>query len=125
MDLPLCPLSPSGLQLPEELRVTAGRHGDDLRNTKQEISEINRVIQRLRSEIDHVKKQVQWGPWKKDILSFLDHQYHQTPCGKFLGTEGKAGEGLYISSLGEFPQVREMEPNSRAGNKLRIGWNLY
>nr|XP_005907072.1 PREDICTED: keratin, type II cytoskeletal 6A [Bos mutus] len=41
----------------EELRVTAGRHGDDLRNTKQEISEINRVIQRLRSEIDHVKKQ--------------------------------------------------------------------
>ncbi|XP_057557859.1 keratin, type II cytoskeletal 6C-like [Hippopotamus amphibius kiboko] len=41
----------------EELRVTAGRHGDDLRITKQEISEINRVIQRLRSEIDHVKKQ--------------------------------------------------------------------
>uniref|UniRef100_A0A8B9W8Z8 IF rod domain-containing protein n=1 Tax=Bos mutus grunniens TaxID=30521 RepID=A0A8B9W8Z8_BOSMU len=39
----------------EELQVTAGRHGDDLRNTKQEISEIN--IQRLRSEIDHVKKQ--------------------------------------------------------------------
>ncbi|XP_006883920.1 PREDICTED: keratin, type II cytoskeletal 6C-like [Elephantulus edwardii] len=41
----------------EELQVTAGRHGDDLRNTKQEISEINRTIQRLRSEIDHVKKQ--------------------------------------------------------------------
>ena len=54
-------LSPSGLQY-EELRVTAGRHGDDLRNTKQEISEINRVIQRLRSEIDHVKKQVWRGP---------------------------------------------------------------
>uniref|UniRef100_A0A2K6CR45 Keratin 5 n=1 Tax=Macaca nemestrina TaxID=9545 RepID=A0A2K6CR45_MACNE len=42
----------------EELQVTAGRHGDDLRNTKQEIAEINRMIQRLRSEIDHVKKQV-------------------------------------------------------------------
>ncbi|XP_023445283.1 keratin, type II cytoskeletal 6A [Dasypus novemcinctus] len=41
----------------EELQVTAGRHGDDLRNTKQEIAEMNRVIQRLRSEIDHVKKQ--------------------------------------------------------------------
>ncbi|KAM9229665.1 keratin, type II cytoskeletal 6A-like [Dugong dugon] len=41
----------------EELQVTAGRHGEDLRNTKQEISEINRMIQRLRSEIDHVKKQ--------------------------------------------------------------------
>ncbi|KAL1791508.1 keratin, type II cytoskeletal 6A-like, partial [Sigmodon hispidus] len=42
----------------EELQVTAGRHGDDLRNTKQEIAEINRMIQRLRSEIDHVKKQI-------------------------------------------------------------------
>ncbi|KAM5287852.1 keratin, type II cytoskeletal 75-like [Ctenodactylus gundi] len=41
----------------EELQVTAGRHGDDLRNTKQEISEMNRMIQRLRSEIDSVKKQ--------------------------------------------------------------------
>ncbi|XP_051016339.1 keratin, type II cytoskeletal 6A isoform X5 [Acomys russatus] len=42
----------------EELQVTAGRHGDDLRITKQEIAEMNRVIQRLRSEIDHVKKQI-------------------------------------------------------------------
>ncbi|XP_055976224.1 keratin, type II cytoskeletal 6A [Sorex fumeus] len=41
----------------EELQRSAGRHGDDLRNTKQEIAEINRMIQRLRSEIDHVKKQ--------------------------------------------------------------------
>uniref|UniRef100_A0A452TVD7 IF rod domain-containing protein n=1 Tax=Ursus maritimus TaxID=29073 RepID=A0A452TVD7_URSMA len=40
-----------------KLQVTAGRHGDDLRNTKQEISEMNRVIQRLRAEIDSVKKQ--------------------------------------------------------------------
>ncbi|KFV19287.1 Keratin, type II cytoskeletal 75 [Tauraco erythrolophus] len=37
----------------EELQATAGRHGDDLRNTKQEISE----LKRLRSEIDSVKKQ--------------------------------------------------------------------
>ncbi|XP_004601556.2 keratin, type II cytoskeletal 75 [Sorex araneus] len=41
----------------EELQVSAGRHGDDLRNTKQEISEMNRMIQRLRAEIDNVKKQ--------------------------------------------------------------------
>ncbi|XP_058415222.1 keratin, type II cytoskeletal 75 [Diceros bicornis minor] len=41
----------------EELQVTAGRHDDDLRNTKQEISKMNRVIQRLRVEIDSVKKQ--------------------------------------------------------------------
>ncbi|TKC52639.1 hypothetical protein EI555_004495 [Monodon monoceros] len=41
----------------EELQQTAGRHGDDLRNTKQEISEMNRMIQRMRSDIDNVKKQ--------------------------------------------------------------------
>ncbi|NXF71067.1 K2C75 protein, partial [Sclerurus mexicanus] len=41
----------------EELQATAGRHGDDLRTTKQEISELNRHVQRLRSEIDSVKKQ--------------------------------------------------------------------
>ncbi|NXA43353.1 K2C75 protein, partial [Eudromia elegans] len=41
----------------EELQATAGRHGDDLRNTKQEITELNRHVQRLRSEIDSAKKQ--------------------------------------------------------------------
>uniref|UniRef100_A0A8D1UQ78 IF rod domain-containing protein n=1 Tax=Sus scrofa TaxID=9823 RepID=A0A8D1UQ78_PIG len=41
----------------EELQRSAGRHGDDLRSTKMEISELNRVIQRLRSEIDNLKKQ--------------------------------------------------------------------
>uniref|UniRef100_A0ABM5FP25 Keratin, type II cytoskeletal 6B-like n=1 Tax=Pogona vitticeps TaxID=103695 RepID=A0ABM5FP25_9SAUR len=42
----------------EELQLTAGRHGDDLRNTKQEIAEINRHINRLRAEIDSGKKQI-------------------------------------------------------------------
>ncbi|PIO13288.1 hypothetical protein AB205_0211370 [Aquarana catesbeiana] len=41
----------------EELQVSAGRHGDDLKNTKTEISELNRFINRLRSEIENVKKQ--------------------------------------------------------------------
>ncbi|XP_059538957.1 keratin, type II cytoskeletal 5 isoform X1 [Myotis daubentonii] len=41
----------------EELQRTAGQHGDDLRSTKHEISEMNRMIQRLRAEIDNVKKQ--------------------------------------------------------------------
>ncbi|KAM6307924.1 LOW QUALITY PROTEIN: keratin, type II cytoskeletal cochleal-like [Podargus strigoides] len=41
----------------EELQLTAGRHGDDVHNTKLEISETNRTIQRLHSEIDSAKKQ--------------------------------------------------------------------
>ncbi|XP_004601561.1 keratin, type II cytoskeletal 72 [Sorex araneus] len=41
----------------QELQLTAGRHGDDLKLTRAEISEINRLIQRIRSEIGNVKKQ--------------------------------------------------------------------
>ncbi|NXL54642.1 K2C5 protein, partial [Podilymbus podiceps] len=41
----------------EQLQSTAGRHGDSLRNTKIEIQELTRNIQRLRAEIENVKKQ--------------------------------------------------------------------
>uniref|UniRef100_A0A8B9SXR5 IF rod domain-containing protein n=1 Tax=Anas platyrhynchos TaxID=8839 RepID=A0A8B9SXR5_ANAPL len=43
----------------EELQSTAGRHGDSLRNTKMEIQELTRNVQRLRAEIESVKKQNQ------------------------------------------------------------------
>ncbi|XP_038608058.1 keratin, type II cytoskeletal 4-like [Tachyglossus aculeatus] len=41
----------------QELQFSAGKHGDDLKSTKMEISELNRLIQRLRAEIENVKKQ--------------------------------------------------------------------
>ncbi|CAM4603579.1 keratin, type II cytoskeletal 75-like [Lepidochelys kempii] len=41
----------------EELRATAGKHGDDLRTTKGEISELNRLIQRLRAETENARSQ--------------------------------------------------------------------
>ncbi|XP_025739032.1 keratin, type II cytoskeletal 74 [Callorhinus ursinus] len=41
----------------QELQLTAGRHGDDLKHTKNEMSELNRLIQRIRCEIANVKKQ--------------------------------------------------------------------
>ncbi|XP_006883929.1 PREDICTED: keratin, type II cytoskeletal 73 [Elephantulus edwardii] len=41
----------------QELQLAAGRHGDDLKHTKNEISELTRLIQRLRSEIESVKTQ--------------------------------------------------------------------
>ncbi|XP_027528993.1 keratin, type II cytoskeletal 6B-like, partial [Neopelma chrysocephalum] len=43
----------------EQLQSTAGRHGDNLRNTKMEIQELTRNIQRLRADIENVKKQNQ------------------------------------------------------------------
>ncbi|NWY07882.1 K2C75 protein, partial [Nothoprocta ornata] len=41
----------------EELQATAGKHGDDLRNTKGEISELSRLIQRIRAEIENARNQ--------------------------------------------------------------------
>ncbi|NXD18338.1 K2C75 protein, partial [Nothocercus nigrocapillus] len=41
----------------EELQATAGKHGDSLKDTKIEIAELNRMIQRIRAEIENVKKQ--------------------------------------------------------------------
>ncbi|XP_059791932.1 keratin, type II cytoskeletal 4-like [Balaenoptera ricei] len=43
----------------QQLQVSVEQHGDSLRNTKNEISELNRTIQRLRAEIENVKKQYQ------------------------------------------------------------------
>uniref|UniRef100_A0A7M4EB16 Keratin, type II cytoskeletal cochleal-like n=1 Tax=Crocodylus porosus TaxID=8502 RepID=A0A7M4EB16_CROPO len=42
----------------EELRVTASRNADNLRDTKNEIAELTRVIQRLRGEVGTAKDQV-------------------------------------------------------------------
>ncbi|XP_012506257.1 PREDICTED: keratin, type II cytoskeletal 8 [Propithecus coquereli] len=41
----------------EELEVLAGKHGDDLRRTKTEISDMNRNISRLQAEIEGLKGQ--------------------------------------------------------------------
>ncbi|KAM7115813.1 keratin, type II cuticular Hb4 [Molossus nigricans] len=41
----------------EEMRVTAGQHCDNLRNTRNEINELTRLIQRLKAEIEHAKAQ--------------------------------------------------------------------
>lgn len=42
----------------EELQTSAGSYGDDLRSTKAEIAELNRMIARLQNEIEAVKGQV-------------------------------------------------------------------
>ncbi|KAF0036658.1 hypothetical protein F2P81_011970 [Scophthalmus maximus] len=41
----------------QEMQSTAGSAGDDLRNTKSEIAELNRMISRLQNEIEAVKGQ--------------------------------------------------------------------
>lgn len=40
------------------MQTSASKYGDDLRSTKTEIADLNRMIQRLQSEIDAVKGQV-------------------------------------------------------------------
>lgn len=40
------------------MQTSAGQYGDDLRTTKTEIAELNRMIARLQNEIEAVKGQV-------------------------------------------------------------------
>ncbi|XP_066440299.1 keratin, type II cytoskeletal cochleal-like [Eleutherodactylus coqui] len=42
----------------QQLQNAAGQQGDELKNTKNEISQLNRAIQRLKAEIESVKKQI-------------------------------------------------------------------
>lgn len=42
----------------QEMQSSAGQAGDELRNTKSEIAELNRMISRLQNEIEAVKAQV-------------------------------------------------------------------
>lgn len=46
----------------ETLQAQAGKHRDDLRNTRNEIAEMSRAIQRLQAEIDSIKNQVGTSP---------------------------------------------------------------
>ncbi|KAK2490837.1 hypothetical protein MC885_009423 [Smutsia gigantea] len=43
----------------QQLQITVDQYGDNLKSTKIEISELNRMIQRLRAEIENVKKQAE------------------------------------------------------------------
>ncbi|XP_070596790.1 keratin, type II cytoskeletal 6C-like [Erythrolamprus reginae] len=42
----------------QELQSTAFKHGDDLKSSKDEIADLSRLIQRLRSEIESLKKSI-------------------------------------------------------------------
>ncbi len=46
------------------MQSSAGKYGDDLRSSKSEIAELNRMISRIQNEIENVKGQVR-------ILIFL------------------------------------------------------
>ena len=42
----------------QEMQSNAGQSGEELRNSKSEIAELNRMISRLQNEIESVKGQV-------------------------------------------------------------------
>ncbi|CAI9167696.1 unnamed protein product [Rangifer tarandus platyrhynchus] len=58
----------------QELQITAGRHGDELKTSRTEISELNLTIQRLQAEIGNVKKQIEQ---VHTIISDAEERGHQ------------------------------------------------
>jgi hypothetical protein len=56
------------------MKATVIRHGETLRHTKEEINELNRIIQRLTAEIENAKCQVHY---RED--SDTQHRWAATP----------------------------------------------
>ncbi|KAJ8797967.1 hypothetical protein J1605_001703 [Eschrichtius robustus] len=52
-----CPMSICASPQCEEIKATVIRHGETLRRTKEEINELNRMIQRLTAEVENAKCQ--------------------------------------------------------------------
>lgn len=62
-----------------EMQQSAGRYGDDLKSSKAEISDMNRRIMRLQSEIDMVKSQVRSEGFSSTLTVNLT-----LPCSKYV-----------------------------------------
>lgn len=101
IDHPLPCFSVWSLQF-ETLQAQAGKHGDDLRNTRNEIAEMNRAIQRLQAEIDNIKNQVGSSSPPRSSL-FLGAREGQPSENE--EPEALPGQGWCSSSLGG-PLVR-------------------
>lgn len=59
----------------DQMASQATQYGNELRNTKAEIAELNRMISRLQSEIESIKAQVNF-QWNDDTFpeqSIVDH----------------------------------------------------
>ena len=55
----LCPMSICASHQCKEIKATVIRRGETLRRTKEEINELNRMIQRLTAEVENAKCRVQ------------------------------------------------------------------
>lgn len=87
----------------QELQLAAGRHGDDLKHTKSEMSELNRLIQRIRCEIANVKKQV--GSNFTKIVKFLV-KFNFIPC------DGETGAHPFAQSTSPNLGVGTPQPST-------------
>lgn len=46
----------------EEMKTTVTQQGENLRRTKEDLNELNRLIQRLTAEVENAKQQVGSAP---------------------------------------------------------------
>jgi hypothetical protein len=54
----------------KEVKATVDQQGENLRKTKEELNELNRMIQRLTTEVENAKQQV-WPDTPGGICCFL------------------------------------------------------
>lgn len=106
----------------QELQLAAGRHGDDLKKTKNEMSELNRLVQRIRCETVNVRKQVGSNPTEniRVNLTFCGGEIGAHPSGQSKSPR----PGLRSPSAIHSPSF---PPAFRAGTCSELGgaWSLF
>lgn len=96
----MCLISVSPSHQCEEMKATVIRHGETLRRTKEEINELNRMIQRLTAEVENAKCQVQ----ETDLPLSVEKEGGKPAAGRFkVDTLSKCRKRSKHQALGESP----------------------
>ncbi|KYO17268.1 keratin, type II cytoskeletal cochleal [Alligator mississippiensis] len=93
----------------EVLQATAGKHGDDLRSTKNEIAETNRMIMRLQSEIDNVKNQR--AKLEAAIAEAEERDWLETDLTKSASVQILEQHNIGLKTKRDFIQKRKLSKN--------------
>lgn len=105
--------------------MTAGQHCDNLRSTRDEINELTRLIQRLKTELEHSKAQV--GKGRRE-------SYREGEAGSLALSSPESGEIKTYQDLDakqrvvqkNFQEKRDMDQKEglgKGGRRNRRLWN--
>ncbi|XP_004711515.1 keratin, type II cuticular Hb5-like [Echinops telfairi] len=100
----------------EEMKTTVTQQGENLRRTKEELSELNRLIQRLTAEVENAKQQASLCEGVGSINICVSRSQGGVVCGDLSSTGSRGLGGVAVSSgalcspsvMGGYPSARSV-----------------